>query len=312
MVLSVLILLGAFVALYFGAEFLVKGAVGISEHLSISKVIVGVALVAFGTSAPELFVNVIAAREGHSGLALSNVSGSNLANLFAGFGFCMLVGLARISRTDFRLDILFFALAPLIIVLFFVFSPELPLWGAGVLLTVFIGYFYLMKDRLKDETPKEDEQDIELSLPMSVVWFVGGILLLYVGGDMVVENALAIGKHFGISEAILGLTVVAFGTSIPDITASVVAVRRQQESIAVGNLLGSNIFNILLVLSCTLFASGDRLVGSSLITLDYLLVSLASITFAMMIMKGVCFGKKTGLLFLTVYVCYLVVRVFAL
>lgn len=251
-----------FGALYFGAEWLVEGAVSIAKHLRISKVVAGVILVAFGTSAPELFVNVIAAIRSQSSFALSNVSGSNLANLLIGFGICAILVQLPVRVDQFRTDLALFAFAPFIVFIIMTFmGATLPVWTLFIFFSAFSLYLLQTRSRLREGLDDDDDDGDVLPFANSLFWFVVGCGLLYLGGESTVRQAITIGNYYGISEAILGLTVVALGTSIPDITASIVAARAGENEIATGNLLGSNIFNVLFVLPMTLLFSGIAGVG---------------------------------------------------
>jgi cation:H+ antiporter len=310
MIFSLLLMGLGFASLYYGAEWLVEGAINLALILKISKVVVGLVLVAFGTSSPELFVNLIAATEGRTGFALSNVSGSNLTNLCIGFGMCALVGFLVIDKRKFGIDLIFFSASPLLIWLFMVFSPanNLPRWSAIPLLILFAVYLGFIQNRSRAEL-HEEEGLAGHSLGRGLLLFSLGLLLLYAGGEMVVRSAVNIGMLLGISETVLGLTVVAFGTSIPDTMASIAAVRKGETDIAVGNLLGSNIFNILLVLAATLVFSGHGLVIEPFITLDYAAVWLSAFFFIILIAVSPRLSRGAGLSLIALYLAYIAYRV---
>lgn len=310
MILSVFLMLLGFACLYYGAEWLVEGAIQLALILKISKVVVGLVLVAFGTSSPELFVNLIAALSGRTGFALSNVSGSNLTNLCVGFGVCALVGILMVDKVKFGIDLLFFSVGPIIVLLFMILTPNnsLPLWSAVPLLVLFAVYLLLIQTRAKAEVTDEAEL-VDKSLGRGLFWFLLGLGVLYAGGELVVRSAVSIGETLGISETVLGLTVVAFGTSIPDTMASIAAVRKGETDIAVGNLLGSNIFNILLVLGATLVFAWSGLMIDPNIVMDYTAVSLSAILFIGLIFFSPRVSRAGGGLLLFLYVAYIVYRV---
>ena len=309
MTLSILLMTFGFISLYYGAEWLVEGAIKLALILKISKVVVGLVLVAFGTSSPELFVNIIAALEGRTGFALSNVSGSNLTNLCIGFGVCALVGTLIVDKVKFGIDLIYFWLAPMLVLLFMLVIPDnrLPLWSAIPLLFLFVIYLLFLQSRARAEASEE-------IIPANSLWlglflFLLGIGALYTGGELVVRSAVRIGGLLGISETVLGLTVVAFGTSIPDTMASIAAVRKGETYIAVGNLLGSNIFNILLVLSATLIFAGRGLLFDPNIVMDYAAVTLFSIFFVALIIISSRVVRPIGLLLIALYLTYIAYRV---
>ena len=309
MVLNLILLSVSFVFLYYGAKWLVVGASIIANRLNISKVVVGTTLVAFGTSTPELFVNTIAAYHGHNGIALSNISGSNLANLCLGYGLCACFGKLIIDKKKFGLDLVYFCSAPLLVLFFLVVFPgsKIPLWGAGVLIIPLILYIRSMKNRLYDSSEQTGRS--RDSLYKGLLIFLTGVIVLYLSGELIVRSALQIGECFGVSETIMGLTVVAVGTSLPDLTASLVAVKRGEASIAVGNLLGSNIFNILLVLSSSLIASRRALIANNAVITDYSMVFIASVLFVLTVLKREKVGRVRGGILIAVYFAYIASRV---
>jgi cation:H+ antiporter len=304
-----------FGALYFGAEWLVEGAVSIAKHLRISKVVAGVILVAFGTSAPELFVNVIAAVRSESSFALSNVSGSNLANLLIGFGICAVLVQLPVRIDQFRTDLALFAFAPFVVYILMTFlDATLPVWTLLIFLSAFSLYILQTRSRLHEELDDEETDGEMMSLNRSFFWFIVGCALLYIGGESTVRQAIKIGSFYQISEAILGLTVVALGTSIPDITASIVAARAGENEIAVGNLLGSNIFNVLFVIPMTLLFSG--IVGVTFldasevgVVTSYGFVALVSAGFFLWVSRRERLSRPFGIGLILIYVAYMIYRV---
>jgi len=308
MYIDILLIIAGFTSLYFGSNWLVNGAVRISNHLHIPKVIVGILLVAFGTSAPELFVNLIAAWHNKTNFVLTNVAGSNLTNLLIGFGLCAFFGKLIIERKRFWIDLLFFASVPFIIVLLLLISNQefLPLYGAAVLFSVMALYFITAGQR--NYFP-EEQHEARGKLISGIALFLLGILFLYGGGELVIKSAVNIGLFLGISEKILGLTVVAFGTSIPDVMASIAAIRKGENSIAVGNILGSNIFNILFVLGGTLIVSWTNINSDLYIFVDFLMVSLLSALFIGIALKKEFVSKYIGGIFIITFLVYMAFRV---
>jgi cation:H+ antiporter len=309
MIIHVVLLLLSFALLYYGADWLVGGASTIATSLRLSKVVVGIMLVAFGTSAPELFVNIVAAYRGHSGIALSNVSGSNLANLCLGYGICAFFGNLFIHRTKFHVDLVYFFLAPSFILFFLLVFPggRIPLWGAIILCTLFVSYLLSVKNRMYEEEPIR-EKDYKTTFLKGLLAFVGGTFTLYFGSELTLRSVLRIGEYIGLSEAVLGLTFVAIGTSLPDIMASVIAMKRNEVSIAVGNILGSNIFNSLLVISGSLIASWSALSANGSISIDYSVVVILSLSFAIFAFFRQKVGYIEGLILLGTYLVYMVFR----
>jgi len=239
---------------------MVEGASALAKKFNISNLAIGLTVVAFGTSAPELVVNTFAAVEGHSDIVFGNVLGSNNFNLFIILGITGLITpLAVQSSTAWKeIPISFIA----IIVLYFVvndvmlFSSETSVLGrvdGGILILCFLLFlFYVYKQLKTDPTETEELVNISaLSGAKMALFIIGGLVGLVYGGHLVVNNAIEIAESLGISQKIIGLTVVAAGTSLPELATSVVAALRKNADIAVGNIIGSNIFNIFLILGAS-------------------------------------------------------------
>lgn len=327
MLLNVVLLLGGCVLLYFGAEWLVRGAAVIAEALRIPKSVVGLTLVAFGTSAPELVVNLIAGYEGRTDIALANVSGSNLTNICVGFGLCGVISGVTIKWTAFRDDLVMLILSAAMIVGLLLLNlqrPQVPAWSAVPLIVVLGLYLRSLVRRvgIRDE---HHESDHSLrSLVLHLIIFLAGGAALYAGGRMVLTGAVAVAEFFRISNALIGLTVIAAGTSIPDTLASVIAARRGHHEIAVGNLVGSNISNVLVVLTGTILASwiggqpsqnGDPplppgYLGANVnIVFDYGAVCLVSLLFIAVALLAGRVRRPAGVILLILYLGYMGTRV---
>lgn len=326
-----LLLAGGCILLYAGATWLVRGASEIAVALKIPKAIVGLSLVAFGTSAPELIVNLIAAYQGQTGFALSNVSGSNLTNLCVGFGLCGVISGLLIHWRTFFYDLwalVLSALAPLVIMLIMLLddgSPRLPSWSILPLGAGLAAYLFTLLRRFKDLKPNDEPAEAARSLVLSGGLFLLGALTLYFGGHLVLEGAVAFAAQFNIDTSLVGLTIVAAGTSIPDAIASIVAARRGEHDIAVGNLLGSNIANILLVITGTLLASlaaggqitdpaqpivPGALIADQKIVLDYAMIVVASVIFCAIAIRWGRITRTGGLLMIASYLGYMGLRIY--
>jgi cation:H+ antiporter len=239
------------VGLYFGSEWLVEGAGRLAVSFGISSFVVGLTVVAFGTSAPELVVSGLAAFRGNGALAIGNVVGSNIANIALILGIAALMKPIRVERTLIVRDVpimigftlLFAALA---------WNQTLGRWEAGLLLVLFVGYMgHVAMDARKNPGAVLPLDDLEVgrsSTVRDVLLTIGGIVILAGGAQLLVGSAISIARVFGVSEVIIGLTMVAFGTSVPELAASVAAARRGEGQLVIGNIVGSNIFNITLIL----------------------------------------------------------------
>lgn len=310
MLLIVLLLLAGFVALYFGAEWLVRGASEIALHLHLSKSFVGLTLVAMGTSAPEFFVNMISAYHGKTAFALSNVSGSNLTNLCLGFGLCALFCTLPIKRGHFLVDMVIAAATPLFVLAVFLLvdrdSPSLPIWSIAPFTITLVVYIYYLTGRRSAEG---DRLELDLSMPKSILIFLAGMVALFVGGHLVFTNAVELAELLSVPETVIGLTIVACGTSIPDVTASVIAARKREFEIAAGNLLGSNISNVIVVLNGTLMVAGRSLTANQAIIGDYAFVCLTTVMFVILAASSQRVYRWFGILLLAVFIGYYSVRI---
>ena len=240
-------------------------------------------------------------------MPLSNVSGSNLANMCVGFGLCALLASAEIRRRDFGTDMLLAWIAPLVVLLLMFTNPQhrLPI-GTVIPLTLFL-VFYLVSLRSRESSEEGGEMPLKLSV--AVASFLAGLVGLSCGGKMVLDSAISAAAQLGVSEDIIGLTIVAFGTSVPDITASVVAARKNEHGIAVGNIVGSNISNLVLVLNSTVLVSLQSLDTAVGTRCDYLAVTLVSLFCWLLAVKQERIGKVAAVCLLCAYCGYLVARV---
>lgn len=269
-----LIVIG-FVALVKGADCLVDGASALARRFGISDLIIGLTVVAFGTSMPEFVVNMVSVSEGSTDLAITNVLGSNIINTFVILGLTAVVYPVVSQRSSRLLDIPV-ATAAGLLVLAFAWTGGIGRWEAAVLLLVFVIYMVV----IFLQSRKQDVEDTEVD-PTPVghaLLLIGiGICGLVIGGELIVKSAVHIASDLGVSEAIIGLTVVALGTSLPELATSVVAAVRMNSDIALGNVLGSNIFNVFFVLGVsgvirTLPAYDGFIVDSLMVALGCLLV----------------------------------------
>ena len=250
--LPILLLALGFVALIMGANWLVNGATSVGIRAKLSPLIIGLTIVAFGTSLPEMIVNVFSCAKGSPGLAIGNIIGSNTMNILLILGVSSLIWPIDVSRISIRRDIPVGFLATLAITLmandFFTGTARTVNWMEGLALLL-MGFAYLLLTMLKNN-PKEETEDAQTVMPWGKTIFalVAGIIGLYVGGELVSRNAQILAKNWGMSESTIGLTVVATATSLPELITSIVAAVKKNSGIAIGNVLGSNIMNIFFVL----------------------------------------------------------------
>ncbi len=256
--LDIVLVVAGLAFLYFGGEWLVTGSSRIALRFNVPALIIGLTVVAVGTSAPELFVSVQAALRGQEGLSLGNVIGSNIANIGLILGLSGTISVVAVKQTLKTREI------PILIFITF-FATILTLDGIvsrldGILLLLgFIGFnffFYTVAtntdEELDIEVPDEDEIDPEKnSVWIDIAYIVAGTVLLVIGSNLTVTGATSLAEAIGISDLVIGVTVVAFGTSLPELATSITAIIKKEDDIAIGNVIGSNVANLLLVLGAT-------------------------------------------------------------
>ncbi|MEQ8686261.1 MAG: calcium/sodium antiporter [Imperialibacter sp.] len=256
MVLNIALLLAGFAILIKGADFLVGGASSLAKRLNISNLVIGLTVVAFGTSTPELTVNIFSSLKGMNDAIYGNIVGSNIFNLLFILGIAGLIYPLSVQRTTVRYEIPFSLLAGLLL---FLLVNDVMFFGSdnnslgridAVVLLVFFGLFmiYILRTARLEQAPTDEDEVKLLSKPKSIAFVVIGITALVLGGKMVTDSAVEIAKAFSLSDKLIGLTILAAGTSLPELATSAVAAYRRQTDIAIGNVIGSNIFNILFIL----------------------------------------------------------------
>lgn len=317
MVLPILLLLAGFAILIKGADFLVRGASSLARRFGISNLVIGLTVVAFGTSTPEFIVSMMSALDGNADASFGNVIGSNIFNTLFILGVSGLICPLTVQRNTikFEVPISFFAA-----VLLFVLVNDVMIHGSaasllsrldsGILLIFFLGFlFYIYRTTNVSETNPNDNTIKIYKLPVAVGMVIGGLAMLVGGGKLVVDNAIFIAQEFGLSEKIIGLTILAAGTSLPELATSALAAYRKNADIAIGNVVGSNIFNILLILS-----------GTGLITpisynpaMNFDFYVFCGATIALMIfmftLKRRRLDRVEAILFLGAYVAYTLVLI---
>ncbi len=261
--LAMVFLLAGIVALYFGADWLVRGSVGLALRLGIPPVIVGLTIVAFGTSSPELLVSFNAGRMGNADIAIGNVIGSNIANIALILGVSALIRPIIMNIRAVRFDVLFMLVVSGLLA-FLVLDRDLGRGDGLVFLagiTLYVGYkvYQAMRKIREGKTDVTDREagdelgELAHGLPQgrAVVSIVLGLLVLVAGSELFIRGAVTLARMLGVSNVVIGLTVVAFGTSLPELATSVLAAAKGEGDVSLGNVVGSNIFNILFILGAT-------------------------------------------------------------
>ncbi len=307
LIFNFLFVVAGLTMLYFGAEWLVKGSIAISNKLGVSQLVIGLTVVSFGTSAPELAVSISAAMQGLSDVALGNVVGSNIVNIGAVLGISAIISPITISKSVIRKEV------PIMIGVSFLLLAII-LDGKidfvdGVLLVVgiivFTWYSYRSSKKDTDIEKIPVSQVLQKNVfPKSIIFMIAGLLLLIGGSFLTVDNAVIIGTSFGISELFMGLTVVAIGTSLPELITSVVAARKGHTDLAVGNIVGSNIFNIMAILGISSLISGITVSEQVLIDVGVMLAF--SLVLIPIMRSGFIISRKEGILLIAGYVGYVI------
>ncbi|WP_370424893.1 calcium/sodium antiporter [Tenacibaculum dicentrarchi] len=238
--------------LVLGGNWLLKAAVGLSLKLNIPKVVIGMTVVSFATSAPELIVSIKSALNGASGLAVGNVIGSNIANIGLVLGITLILSTIEVEKNFYKTDWPVMMVASGLLYFFIAFDNTIEQYEGIILfsmLVVFLVYLLrFQKTAVVDEMPEDDE---ELPLYKVVLFLSIGGFCLWLGSELLIDGATNLAKSMGVSDAIIGVTVVSVGTSVPELAASIIAVLKKEKAISLGNLIGSNVFNILAVLGIT-------------------------------------------------------------
>lgn len=310
MLVSVLIIAGSLVVLYLGANALVKGAASAAERLGVSALVVGLTVCAFGTSSPELIVSVQATLKGFGGISIGNVIGSNIANIGLILGLSALIFPLKAHMQLIRVDTPFMILVSLLFIVFFLDQKIGRLEGlAFVIMIAAYSVYNIVKSR--EESQAEVIKEYDESVPkisrhwaLDVLFIVLGAGALIIGSDLLVKNAVTLAGALGMRETVIGLTIVALGTSTPELATSIVAALRKQPDIAIGNVVGSNIFNILSILGV---ASLIKPISTPDIDpLDFLVMIGMSLLLLPFIKTGFTLRRWEGGLLLGLYVGYMV------
>ncbi len=315
MLLSIFLVIVGLVLLVKGADWLVEGASSIASKLGISAIVIGLTVVSFGTSMPELIVNLIASFQGNAGLAIGNVVGSNIANIFLILGVTAIIVPLVLKQNTVWKEI---PLALLAILLVWIMANDTLLAGRNgqdlldridgiVLIAFFLIFMYYTFGISKAEG--KGEKITQLPMGKSVLFLSLGLVMLFLGGKWTVDGAVGIAQVFGISDAVIGLTVVAIGTSLPELVTSIIAAMKKQADIAIGNAVGSNIFNVFWVLGVS--ATVNPLPFAAENSMDTLFaVFTALVLFAVMFVGTKnTLTKKEGGFFLACYIGYTAFRV---
>lgn len=303
MLVSIGLLAVGLVVLIIGGELLVKGAVGMALKFNVSTMVIGLTVVSFGTSAPELLVSLQAAFEGHPGIAVGNVIGSNIANLALVLGVTAMILPISVRRDTLKVDWSFMMLST-ILLFAFAYDLKIVFWEGLVMFALLVLYNVYSVKRSRKLNVDIDDEDIP-SKPTYV--FLGlaalGCVGLVFGAGWLLDGAVGIAKEYGLSDSVIGSTIIAFGTSVPELATSVIAAFRKETDISLGNLIGSNIFNILCILGITPMVMTID-VDAVLLSSDMIWVLVVSFLVLPLSIKNYSINRWKGFALFMVYVGY--------
>ncbi|MGI8387775.1 calcium/sodium antiporter [Robertmurraya sp. P23] len=312
--MTYLLLMIGFALLIKGADFFVEGASRIAQALHVSPLLIGLTIVAFGTSSPEATVSIVAALEENAGVAIGNVVGSNIFNITFVVGLTALLSPLKVESETIRKEIPFTLLASTALLILISdislqsLSANFITRGDGFIFLLFFAIFlyYIFevarhsRDRIKEENAAVEEP----SWGKNIFFTIGGLAAIIFGGDLTVNSATEIAYSFGMSETLVGLTIVAVGTSLPELITSVTAAIKKQSEIALGNIVGSNIFNILFVLGAASVIS--PLAVDSKILVDVVLMIILTIVLLLFSRSNSQIGKVEGVILAIAYIIYMI------
>ena len=304
LLVQVLLLIVGFVMLVKGADWFVDGAAGLADRFGIPQLVIGLTIVAMGTSAPEAAVSITAALKGSAGIAVGNIVGSNILNVLIILGLTACVATLSVAKSTIRIEIPYMIAISLLLLLFGWTGNEITFWegvGLWVAFLLYLGYLFRMAKKNKETPPEEaSSRPLWMLLVLSII----GLALIVWGSDVTVDAATALARYFGMSERFIGLTIVALGTSLPELFSSLTAARKGNTDIAIGNIVGSNIFNILFVLGTTALITPVPFAAR--FTVDTIVAVLVGVLLLVCVARSKKLTKPTGILMLAAYAAYFI------
>lgn len=308
MLWAVFVLVVGFVLLIKGADFFVEGSSSVAKRLRVPSIIIGLTIVAMGTSLPECAVSLTASMSDQNALAVSNVIGSNIFNLMVVTGFCAVFSSLPIEKNTLKKEFPFSIICAAVLLVMGYIGMVVGRADGMILLVLFAAYIISMvqsalKARASGQSVEEEEYKI-LPVWKSILFIVGGMIAIKFGGDFVVDGAVVIAKGFGLSENLIGLTIVACGTSLPELVTSIVAAKKNEVDMALGNVIGSNVFNILFVLGIASSISPIAFIMENVIDIILLIIMSAFVWILGWTKQKI--DRKEGILMLVIYAVYLV------
>ena len=307
-ILSAALLVIGLVMLCFGGNWLVSGGVGIAKKFRISNLVIGLTIVAYGTSTPELAASIAAAGD-HGTIILGNIIGSNIANVGMVIGVSAILIPVAIQKSVFRKEIPIMLGVSLLLVLLSIDGEISQYDGALLLIGLGVFAFFTFRDALKQRTTTPDNsENTQNNIYVKYFGLIGiGIVVLYIGAILTVDNAVIIASEFGLSEKLIGLTVIAIATSLPELITSIIAIRKGHSDVGIGNIIGSNIYNILMIMGVGAALGG--VLTTSDVYVDYAIMIIFSLSL-LIGLKTKIINRTMGVILTAGYVLYLVTTFF--
>lgn len=303
LLVAIILLVAGFVMLIKGADWFVDGAAGIAARFGIPQLVIGLTIVAMGTSAPEAAVSINAAMSGNAGITIGNIIGSNILNVFLILGITAAITTVAVQHSTVKWEMPFMHVITIVLAVLGVTGGEIVLWEGIVLWALFLVYLgYLFRMARNGNTEEEAEE--LLPLWKQLLMLVVGIVCIVFGSDLTVDNATIIAETLGMDDRLIGLTIVAFGTSLPELVTSVTAARKGKADIAIGNIVGSNIFNILFVVGTTALITPVAFAKGFII--DSAIALAAGLILWFGVMKEHKLKRPVGIIMLIAYAAYFV------
>ena len=266
MILQLIFLLLGLFLLILGSNYLLKSSVELSLKYNISKVVIGLTVVSFATSAPELLISISSALKSSSDIAISNVIGSNIANIGLVFSTALFFVTIKISKNNVKYDLPWLLIVSA--VFFFFLQDSIITKYEGIILVALLSVFIYFMFKMREENDDDEIEETKMSISKIIILLIVSSFLLFIGSELFVDSAIFFAKYFQVSERVIGLTLVAIGTSLPELVTSLVAIYKKELDISVGNIIGSNIFNILAVIGITSIIHELEVVGTQIIHFD--------------------------------------------
>lgn len=310
MIMQLVYLIGGFVLLIKGADIFVEGASKLATKLNIPPIVIGLTIVAFGTSAPEAAISITSSLSGNVDLAVGNIIGSNIMNILLILGITGCIARLKVNNNTYRYEIPFVMIITLILLMLGKFGESIDRLDGVILWVLFVAFLYYLYRLVKkgeevpiDEVEQLSEKDTLWKLLLMLIL---GMAAIVIGSNLTIDSATYIAKAFGISQRLIGLTVIAFGTSLPELVTSMTAAWKGKSDLAIGNIVGSNIFNILFVLGTTALVSPTAITFESGFIIDGI-VAIGALFLLYAFIDDKCYLKKSGAIIMLVgYIAYFI------